>query len=491
MQDYGSAKMSEEEQAKEMSQAYWDLWNPDVQARIDEGIEQNRKADGVFTLDDVAPGAVVEVEQVSHDFIFGAHIFNFNQLGSDECNQRYQALYGDLFNSATIAFYWKVFEMEEGKPRFVGEARDTADFWNAVEEPKKQPHWRRPATDPVVDFCEKKGVRLHGHPLTWGNQGWHIPDWLNEKLPEEYRSHGRYQANGASFKDMDAYFNQFTPAELEEMLPGFTKELNYQMVKRITDITQRYKDRIHSWDVVNESATDYGLGVMVPGDQICKSRYGLMPGDYDYWSFKLAEEILPEAAKLNINDYNLGDNYVNQVKTLQARGCKVDVVGAQLHMFKPEQCTAIAEGLKYHDPEELFETMDRLSQLNLPIHMSELTITAPGGDLHGEAIQAVIARNFYRLWFSVKHMMGITWWNVVDDCGAPGEPSVSGLFQRNMEPKLAYHALNDLINKEWKTRTQVQASDEGTISFRGFRGRYRLTWTSPEGEAKTAEVELS
>src|SRR6056297_2673979 len=153
-----------------MSEAYWNLWNPDVQRKIDRDIESNRKAEAVLHLKDVSEGTEVRVEQRSHDFLFGAHIFNFDQLGKDEYNRRYKELYGTLFNSATIAFYWKKFEMEAGNPRFDAEERDTAEYWNTVEEPKKEPHWRRPASDPVVDFCQRKGIRLHGHPIIWGNR---------------------------------------------------------------------------------------------------------------------------------------------------------------------------------------------------------------------------------------------------------------------------------------------------------------------------------
>ena len=78
--------------------------------------------------------------------------------------------------------------------------------------------------------------------------------------------------------------------------------------------------------------------------------------------------------------------------------------------------------------------------------------------------------------------MGITWWNVVDDCGAPGEPSVSGLFSRDMQPKPAYFVLNDLINNEWKTRLTLAAGNDGTIQFRGFRGNYRISWTDENGQ---------
>jgi GH35 family endo-1,4-beta-xylanase len=491
MSDFGMPSMSVEEQNQEMSEAYWQLWNPEVQERIDRDIEQNRKADGSFTLADVPQGAEVRVEQVSHAFIFGAHIFNYDQLGSDECNARYKELYGTLFNSATIAFYWKKFELEEGKPRFEPEFRDTAEYWNSTSDPKTEAHWRRPATDPVVEFCESKGVRLHGHPLTWGNQNWQHPDWMTEKIPEEYRAGERYVFADPSCRDMDKFFGRFTPAQLEEMLPEYTRELNHQMANRIMDIALRYKGRIHSWDIVNESAGDYELGRLVPGDAVCKSRYGLMPGDYDYRSFKIAESVFPENIKLNINDYVLRQCYVDQVNKLVERNCKIDIMGAQMHLFNPQSCLDIAAGGPNQSPETVWETMEILSQAERPIHLSEITITSPGDDQRGQAIQAVIARNLYRLWFSIKGMMGITWWNVVDDCGAPGEPSVSGLFLRNMQPKLSYHALNDLINKEWKTSATVKAGQGGKVEFRGFRGSYRLSWTDASGVEKSTSVELA
>ena len=147
-------KSEKEDKNKTMSTAYWKIWNPQVQSQIDKDIEKNRKADGKISLTDFTPGTEVKIEQISHDFIFGAHIFNFNQLGKTEYNEKYKSLYGSLFNSATIAFYWKVFEMQPNRPRFVEEYWDTEKYWNNVAEPKKEPHWRRPATDPVVEFCE-------------------------------------------------------------------------------------------------------------------------------------------------------------------------------------------------------------------------------------------------------------------------------------------------------------------------------------------------
>ena len=101
-----------------MSKEYWSYWNDEEQARIDADIEKYRKADGELVIENLGRKRDVKIEQVEHECIFGAHIFNFNQLGKKEYNDRYKELYGTLFNRATVPFYWKEFELEQGKPRF-------------------------------------------------------------------------------------------------------------------------------------------------------------------------------------------------------------------------------------------------------------------------------------------------------------------------------------------------------------------------------------
>ena len=96
--------------------AYDSLWNAEVQKRIDERIERCRKADGRFEVS--APdGTEVWVEQVSHAFQFGSHIFNFDQLGRDDWNDIYKATFTNLWNSATLPFYWNSGEFWGRTPR--------------------------------------------------------------------------------------------------------------------------------------------------------------------------------------------------------------------------------------------------------------------------------------------------------------------------------------------------------------------------------------
>ena len=53
-----------------------------------------------------------------------------------------------------------------------------------------------------------------------------------------------------------------------------------------------------------------------------------------------------------------------------------------------------------------------------------------------------------------------------------------------MEPKPAFYALNQLLNSEWKTRLELVPDADGNIKFRGFRGKYRISWTDSDGNEK-------
>ena len=82
-----------------MSEAYWEIWNPDVQASIDKNIEQYRKGDAVLKI---PSGTTVKIEQLSHSFIFGGNIFLFGQLETTQQNKQYENTFGALFNSAIL-----------------------------------------------------------------------------------------------------------------------------------------------------------------------------------------------------------------------------------------------------------------------------------------------------------------------------------------------------------------------------------------------------
>ncbi|NLF98873.1 MAG: glycosyltransferase, partial [Lentisphaerae bacterium] len=398
------------------------FWGPEAQARIDRDIEQHRKADGVFKLDGVKAGSEVKVEQIAHAFLFGGNIFLFGDLKTPKKNKCYEDTFGTLFNAATVPFYWKTLEPEQGKPRF------TADSSYA---------YRRPPTDPVVDFCEAKGIDMNGHAIIYGMRRWGHPEWM--------------------------------PSDRKAMEPIFEAH--------VKTLAQRYGARIQRWDVVNES--------------IDQSNRGVMPDDYTFKTFAWAAKYFPATVRFGINDCDMhwgpSRRYVEIARDLIDRGARVDLVGVQMHIFNPKESKSIADGADILTPKKLYAVLDCLAEAERPIHISEVTVSAPDDTPAGRAVQAEIVRNLYRLWFSYPASMGITWWNVVDGGAAPGEPSFSGIYDKEMNPKPVYQTLDALINREWKTRLTLAAGADGSVKVRGFKGRYRVSYNDDAGNARTVE----
>ena len=497
-----------------MSEKYWSIWNDEVQAKIDADIERNRKADATFEVE--APdGTEVKAAQITHAFFFGAHIFNFDQLGKKEWN-----------DSATVAFYWRTLEQYPNAPRFAAGYEDSEEYWcreYAIDPEgcKAKPHWRRPAVDPVISFLKTRRVRIHGHPLVWGNNEWHTPTWLWDDFCPEGEKAALERVTGVKIPVRDVtrpictknmgpnsawrgwqrawaeIYAKLSEEEIAALVPTFVKAQHDFYEKRIREIGARYGTRVDSWDVVNESATDWACGKGAKNDlPVTKSHYGLMPANYAYEALVLARKYMRPDAWLNVNEYNM-DAFPGQIADLERNGATFDVVGSQMHLFNPAESKKLAAGeftaetRQKVSPEGIATTMAKVAKASggRPIHLSEITITAPDNSPKGQMVQAIIMRNCYRAWFAVEKMNGITWWNVVDNCGAPGEPSISGIFTRDMQPKAAYFAMDDLINREWKTKTSVVAKG-GKVSFRGFRGRYRLTWKDAEGKEHSKFVEV-
>jgi len=398
---------------------YQDFWNdPAISARIDEGIEKNRKSDAVIHVTDAAgqplPGVQVSVEQLDSSFYFGANIFMLGNYPTPELNQRYEDAFCKLFNAATVPFYWKTLEPEKGKPRFAADSPFIA---------------RRPPPDVVIDFCEKHGLKMHGHPLVWKSEGWGIPDWL--------------------------------PGDPAESIPLFEGH--------VRGIAERYGNRIHRWDVVNE----------VVAKRRAKAPMPAFPPDYDRLAFTWAERYLPTDSQLYINETTqcwTGDlkDYSDLIQKLRDDKARVGGIGLQFHIFKADGLPQVVEG-QLHKPGDMLAALDNYAQFGLPLYISEITLPCPTDDEAGQAIQAQVARSYYRLWFSHPAITGITWWNVPDGGAVSNESNLlSGILTKELEPKAAYHALYDLIHHDWRTNTEGKTNADGSFAFRGFHGKYAV-----------------
>lgn len=118
----------------------------------------------------------IKVSQINHSFLFGCGGFDFIPYilkGEDEYKQVTES-WLEIFNYATLPFYWGRYEPTEGEPN-------------------------RDALMKTAQYLKDKGVMVKGHPLCWHTV---CADWLmkydNRTILEEQL--GRIEREVSGFK---------------------------------------------------------------------------------------------------------------------------------------------------------------------------------------------------------------------------------------------------------------------------------------------------
>ena len=501
-----------------MSAAYWRIWNDAEQAKIDADIEVNRKADAVCAIA-ASDGAEVRIEQLSHDFRFGAQAFRIGRLRTEELNRRYEENFARLFNQATIAFYWRAFEPFPGDCHFHTRPSDLESAFTSGVRDGMDPHSRylsSPArsTDQFLEFAKHHGMIVHGHPLVWGSEEFMVPFWLYEQycpesekaflqLPRKdprtiTRLYGDRDWIEAWRRRIRELYAQHSEEEIAARCPVYLANMKRLYAKRIAEILDYCGDRVDSWDVVNESVSDWRrYGTCRSGKPVTKSVYGLLPPDYTLESFLIVAKHVSALSKLAINDNQAWQDYRRQIDDLVRHGARIDMAGVQFHIFGNDNFSKLVAGEKIgwpgcSTPEDFRKIFGTVGGSGKPVSLSEITIPSPGRTEKSMMQQAIVAQNLYRLWFSLPNCCGITWWHTLDDAGLKGvgvENCEAGLMDAEANPKPAYQALDGLINRQWRTNLSLAAGG-GKVAFRGFRGRYRLSWTGADGKSASKIVEV-
>lgn len=354
----------------------------------------------------------IQVEQESHEFLFGCNIFLLKgglwtpSNIDPELERVYLERFGAVFNYATIPFYWSGYEYNRG----------------ATQEKKLHE---------IAQWCLDHGIRPKAHPLVWHET---LPMWLTDRSAEEF----------------------------EPMLKN-----------RVQTIVHNFDGQINMFDVINESLASANYNDNAVGTWVKK----LGPTEAARRALTWAREANPKAFLL-INDYNIEQNYADEVKALIKSGCAPDAVGVQSHMHHGNW-----------SPGELWQVCERFKRTGLPIHFSELTVLSGAymtdndysktrtnwkTNENGERQQAQEVYKIYTTLFSHPSVQAITWWDLSDYGAWMGAPA--GLIRSDMSPKPAYEVLQRLIKKEWWTGPlQLKTNPDGQVTFRGFFGKYRLT----------------
>ncbi len=175
-------------------------------------------------------------------------------------------------------------------------------------------------SDKFVALGEKNNMHIVGHTLVWHSQ---IADYMNE-ITDSVR------------------------------MANYTES-------HIRALVGRYKNRIHSWDVVNEALNEDG--------SLRESIfYSLLGEEYIENAFRLAAEVDPKA-ELTYNDYNLckpskREGVIKLVQNIQKNGAKIDAVGIQAHW-------------NLNDPplDEIEKTILAFSKLGVKVMFTELDVS--------------------------------------------------------------------------------------------------------------------
>jgi len=412
---------------------YFEQEDSYIRQRMDSGIELYRKGDATirFCTENGEPlpeNIVVEAKQRSHEFKFGANIFMLDEFPSQEENAVYREKFAELFNLATVPFYWADLEPEEGKTRY------------AADSPKI---YRRPAPDLCLAYCREKGIEPKCHCLNYDTVS---PAWfLNQPV-------------------------------------SYCKE---KLLQRFQEIADRYSKEIPSFEVTNETLGEGDTKFFYEDDFVEWSfrmadrifpNNRLIINDFKYWQPNIS------------TNRNL---YYMQVERLLRAGYRVDSVGFQYHCYHGRREKILEKSLaeeatdaaRRYNPRVLYQMMDNFAKLGIPQQITEMSIPSYTLEREDELIQAELTKHLYRCFFSHPAMEAVIYWNLVDGyaASAPAGDMTrgenwfrAGFLRHDLSEKPVFLELKKLIHEEWQTELTVRAVD-GTARFRGFYGDYDLT----------------
>jgi GH35 family endo-1,4-beta-xylanase len=103
-------------------------------------------------------GAKVEIEMLRHQFLFGCNIFRWGRLGNSHDEEIYRQRFAELFNYATLPFYWGAYEPKRGNPL-------------------------HDSTIKIAEWSKEHGITTKGHPLFWNHPAG-VPKWLPQSVEE-------------------------------------------------------------------------------------------------------------------------------------------------------------------------------------------------------------------------------------------------------------------------------------------------------------------
>ena len=421
-----------------------------VNEKVAFGIETYRKGNGKIRVVDKSgkaiPNANIKITQKTHEFRFGANLFMLDELETEEKNEKYKKYFSDVFNMATLPFYWSTLEPERGNPRY------------SKDSPKI---YRRPSPDLCIEFCEANGIEPREHALAYEA---FFPEWLYDK-------------------DVD--------------------EIKRELERRYSEVSERYADKIPTIEVTNEMEWKRGKTRFYDEPDYVEWCFKLAEK-----YFPNNQLVINEHTRSCWEDCcRATDKYYAYIEANMLKGARIDAIGMQYHLFKKRE-DIYDKTRTLLDPKFLYAHMDLYSNFGKPLEVTEVTVPAYSPEYEDEELQAEIIEKLYSVWFSHPNVEQIVYWNLIDGYAHVWDPDpekirasqgnmslgenyyYGGLLRFDLTPKPAYEKIKNLTQNVWHTEAELLTDSEGNADFRGFFGDYEVE-IEIDGKIETRRISLS
>ena len=297
--------------------------------------------------------------------------------------------------------------------------------WHDMEP--ERGHVNYGTVDAILAWADEHQIPLRGHNIFWGVPNW-VQGWL-KAMPDE--------------------------------------ALRATVKNRARDIGSRYRGRFAEYDLNNE---------MIHGN---------------YYEERLGKDITLQMAQwvrqgdsnavLFLNDYDILtgarlEDYRQQIRALLEQGVPIGGIGVQGHLHG-----------ETFDPAALRNALEKLSEFNLPIRITEFNLPGQRSRYYREHIRRLTdaeeqakARaivDYYRICFACPRVDGILMWGFWE--GANWIPA-SSLYRRDWTPLPAAQAYRDLVFRQWWTTWHGRTDARGRAEVRAFYGQYKVKAGSGE-----------
>ena len=252
---------------------------------------------------------------------------------------------------------------------------------------------------PLLDYCQKNGIKVHGHVLVWHSQ---TPEAF---FHEGYDTEKPYVTREVMLARMENYIRLVLEGT-EEKWPGV----------------------IVSWDVVNEAVADGKAALR-------ESNWTKVVGqDFVNRAFEYARKYAREDMILCYNDYNTPQEpkltgICNLLDSLIADG-NIDGYGFQCHF-------------SYNDPmiQTVRNAVEKIAAKGIKLRVSELDVGVTADTRQNQNLQAAYYKELFQLFMDhADQMEAVQVWGLTDDRSWRSE-KFPLLFNKQMEPKPAFFAV--------------------------------------------------